>query len=119
MTTGTSSRRTLGLRVFFDEDLEDPLPQQPIGQHLLELLVLLLQVAQAPDVRARHHPELFLPAVEGWRRDVQLLADFRLAPAGLVLPDDPNLDLLGVPFLTHRCHIFGLGWWFGNPPVTF
>ena len=55
---------------FFDDNLEDALPQQPVGQHLLELLVLLLQVAQAPDVRVRHHPELLLPAVERLRRDV-------------------------------------------------
>jgi hypothetical protein len=45
MTAGSSSRRILGLRVFFDNNLEDALPQEPVGQHLLELLVLLLQVA--------------------------------------------------------------------------
>ena len=116
MTAGNSSRRTLGLRVFFDDDLEDALPQQPVGQHLLELLVLLLELLQPPDVRVRHHPELLLPAVERLRRDVQFLADFGLAPAGFVVTDRLDLGLLRVPFLLIIVVFMGVVWWLGNPP---
>jgi len=116
MTAGNSSRRTLGLRVFFDDDLEDALLQQPVGQHLLELLVLLLELLQPPDVRVGHHPELLLPAVERLRRDVQLLADLGLAPPGLVVSDRLDLGLLRVPFLAHVCRVYGGGLVVGQPP---
>ena len=115
MTTGNNSRRTLGLRVLFDDDLEDALPQQPVGQHLLELLVLLLELLQPPDVRVSYHPELLLPAVERLRREVQLLADLGLAPPRLVVADRLNLGLLRVPFLAHVCFIYGGGLVVGQP----
>jgi len=55
------------------------------ADHLLELLVVLLERAQALGVRVGHHAQLLLPAVEGRGGDVELPADLGLAPAGLVL----------------------------------
>jgi len=108
MTTGNSSRRTLGLGAFFDDDLEDTLPQQAVREHLLEL-------HQPSDVRGGHHPELLLSAVERLRRDVQLLADLGLASPGLVLADRLDLVLLRVPFLAHVCRVYGGGVMVGQP----
>lgn len=79
---------------FFDDDLEDALPQPP-------------------DVRVRHHFELLLPTVEGRRSDVQLPANPRLAPAGLVLANRPDS---GVPRVALLAHVLvyrlgvGVGW---------
>ncbi len=113
MTSGSCYRRARGLRVFFERDLEDAFLQQQVGDHLLELLVVLLERAQPLRVRARHHPELLLPAAEGRRGDVKLPADLRLAPAGLALPDRQNP---GVPrvsilacFLWYRLGV-SVGW---------
>ncbi len=98
-----------GLRVFFERDLEDALLQQEVGDHLLELLVVLLERAQALGVRVGHHPELLLPAVEGRGGDVELPADLGLATAGLVLADGPYPGLLRVAFLAHLMR-YVLGW---------
>ena len=100
-------------RVIFERDLEDALLQQEVGDHLLELLVVLLERAQALGVRVSHHAKLLLPALEGRVGDVELPADLGLAPPGLVLADGPYTCLLRVAFLAHlMLYVLGVrvGW---------
>ena len=80
------------------------------ADHLLELLVVLLERAHALGVRVGHHAQLLLPAVEGRGGDVELPADLGLAPAGLVLAVGPYRGLLRVAFVAHLMrYILGAG----------
>lgn len=107
-----------GLEFFFERDLEDALLQQEVGDHLLELLIVLLERAQSLGVRVGHHAQLLLPAVEGRGGDVELPADFGLAPPGLVLADGPYPGLLRVAFLAHLMR-YVLGVWLGWQPRRY
>ncbi len=110
---GSSSRRARGFRVFFERELEDAALQQQVRDHLLELPVVLLQRPQPLRIRAGHHAQLLLPAVEGRGGDVELPADLGLAPPGLVLADRPDAGVPRVAFLAHvlvyRLGV-GVGW---------
>ena len=60
---------------FLARDLKGALLQQQAGDHLLELLIILLERSQGLGVRAGHHAQLLLPAAEGRGGDVELPAD--------------------------------------------
>jgi hypothetical protein len=49
---------------FLARDLKGALLQQQAGDHLLELLIILLERSQGLGVRAGHHAQLLLPAVK-------------------------------------------------------
>jgi len=87
-----------GLIIFFDHILQDPLRQQRLRQHLLELGVFPFEFLQALRLVEVHLPELFLPTVEGHLGDVPLLADLHDAPAAVGLPQNADLVLCRVAF---------------------
>ena len=55
-----------GLEFFFERNLEDALLQQEVGDHLLELLVILLERAQAMGVRVGLIGSRYMGPAELW-----------------------------------------------------
>lgn len=71
------------------------LVQGQVGNQLLELPVLIPQLAQLPDLRRAEAAVLLLPAVERLLGDLELAADLDDRRAGLDLPQGHGDLFLG------------------------
>ena len=90
-----------GSELFFAYEFEDSDFQQALGQHLLELSVLSLQILQLFCLVDFHLPKLLLPSMEAHFREVVLATHLPNALAGVRLPQYPNLVLCAVSLSFH------------------
>jgi fibronectin-binding autotransporter adhesin len=78
--------------------------QVRLGQQFLELVVLGLQLAQAPGIGHIHAAVLGAPFVEGRVAEAALATQLLDRQASFGLPDETDDLLLGVPALSHVRH---------------
>src|SRR6218665_270864 len=101
ISSGTSSRRREGPRLFLNNVLQHRLVQAQVGHDLLELAILLFKLAQASKVRRPHAGVLLTPLVERGIADAHLAADLLDADAQLRLLQRVGHLLLGELALPH------------------
>ena len=90
-----------GSELFFAYELEHPVLQKTVGQHLLEFRVFFFQLLQSLGLVDLHLPKLLLPTIEAYLREIMLFAHLRDALASIRLPQDPNLVLRTVSLSFH------------------
>src|SRR5262249_9086446 len=74
--------------LFCDHLPQNLLVERQVGHQLLELAILLAQLAQLADLGRAQVPELLLPAVVGLLADLLLTAELGDRHAALPLPED-------------------------------
>jgi len=95
-----------GLQLFFAYELQDPVLEQRLRQHLLKFGILPLKLLEPLGLVDLHLPKLLLPPVECHFRDVLLSAYFRDRIAAIRLPKDPDLILCRVFLAFHVWFVF-------------